>query len=376
MDNLSIAMISPYDFSFPSGVNSHAIDLSRYLISRGHKVDLIGPSSSACSIEGLNFRSLGNSISLPVSNTSTKISLNPVAYLKLKSILKSKFDIVHIHEPFMPLISLSALLISKHPIIATFHAYHEYKNKYKGIHDLMSPLANRIQQVICVSEAAKAYIKPNLENFKGKISIIPNGIQVAKFTNNAKLNSNSQAFTVTFIGRNEPRKGLKFLLSALEDLSYLHYTFKLLIVGMDDLTQYKSMFPNLFKTLQVECLGSVDKDLIPQILHQSDVLCVPSTEGESFGIILLEALASQTPLIATNITGYAALLSADEYPCIEAKDPKAIRNALEKLFLYPDLRYSLTNLGDTIAKKYDWQIIGSVIESTYLDVCKTNDIQT
>ena len=373
MEKLSIAMVSPYDFSHPSGVNTHAVNLSRYLASQGHCIDLLGPCSDSYyehdAYEGISFHSLGSTIPFPISSTAARISLNPKVYFQIRSILKNQFDIVHIHEPFMPLTSLSTLLLSKCPKIGTFHAYHEYKNNYAILQSVVSPLMNLIDHAICVSEASKSYIQPWMHNFTGNVSVIGNGIDTSKFKNSIKPYINNTPFTVVFIGRDEPRKGLTLLLKALENLSYSNYKFKLLVAGLNDLNSYNNLFPNIFKSFEIECLGSVHNDLIPNILQTSDVVCVPSLGGESFGIVLLEALASNTPVIASDIKGYSQILSQQNYPLIPVNDASALEHALESLILNPELRHNMAELGTEIVRKYNWTVIGSEIESIYWNMC-------
>lgn len=361
-------MVSPYDFSYPSGVNTQAINLSKYLISIGHNVDIIGPSSTRTTIDGITFHSLGKCISFPIASTATRISLNPKIFFNLRAILKKQFDVIHIHEPFMPLVSLSTLLLAQSPIIATFHAYHEYKNNYKILQNMMSQLMNRIDHAVCVSKTSQSYIQAWLEKFTGDVSIIGNGIDVSRFNSPRKHNAVSRPFTVTFIGRDEPRKGLKLLLEAMNKLSYSNYPMKLLIAGPHDLSPYHNLFPNLFNKTEIELLGPVNNDVIPNILSATDVLCAPSLEGESFGIILLEGLASHTPVVATNIKGYSDVLSLRNYPTIPVNDTGAIANAVETLLLNPSLRHQMAELGNHIVRKYDWTVIGPKIESIYWDV--------
>tara|TARA_A100001037_G_scaffold46784_1_gene38234 strand:- start:2023 stop:3135 length:1113 start_codon:yes stop_codon:yes gene_type:complete len=370
MDHLSIALVSPYDLSFPSGVNNHIINLAKFLTTKGHKVELIGPSSKPFHLEDVQFHSLGPSISIPIANTKTRLSLNPWVHHKIRSVMARKFDIVHIHEPFMPLASLFTLLLSQHPIICTFHAYHEYRNPYKLLQDFMPKAIAKIDYAIYVSEASKCYVERCLPNFSAPMSIIPNGIDLSQFDRCIETISSNKALSLAFIGRDEPRKGLKVLLKALEDLSYFHANLTLIVVGIENLETYKTIFPNLFKTFTVECYGSINNDFIPKILAKSDILCVPSTGGESFGIILLEGLASNTPVVATNIDGYAGVLAPHNYPLVKINDSNSLKIGLEQLLVKPLLRQKLAELGNNIVRKYSWENIGNNIESTYFNICR------
>ena len=235
---MKIAEISPYDFSHPGGVQRHISSLSSELVSRGHDVSVIGPCSKSTplvNLENVNFVPLGRSIPFPTAGSIARISISLWHEWKLKSFLQTEnFDIVHIHEPLMPLTSLTAATFSRSTTIGTFHAYNEGRSKGYILGKrlrLLERFANRLDGRIAVSEPAKIF---HNKYFPSDYKVIPNGLDVDRFSTPTMRPTvmKSENINLLFVGRvNESRKGLRYALGAYSRLKWQYPKLRLIIVG-------------------------------------------------------------------------------------------------------------------------------------------------
>jgi len=373
MKQLKIAMISPYDMSYPSGVNSHAVNLCRALEDRGHITTLIAPSTKKPYIANINFISIGKTVPIRLFNTQVRLSLNPFNVFKLRAIFRSEnFDIVHIHEPFLPLTSLFSLMFSKSATIGTFHAFNEGRNIYKYIHALLTPFLKLLQNNIAVSNLAKSHLLKHITIDEKKMTVIANGVNL-NVVSSVDDQSNCGIFKIAFIGRDEPRKGLLYLLQAFEELRKELRNIKLILIGPTSLKRYATQFSDLLTSDVIEFIPVLSNDNLLLKLSSIDILCLPSIGGESFGITFLEGMASKTPVVATNIAAYQLLVRGYEYPLIPIKNPNAIKNYIKILIKDENYRRQISDLGFKIVQNYGWKEISEKVESIYFDALK-NDL--
>ena len=301
---MKIGFVSPYDFKKPGGVNSHINGLANELMNRGHSVKILGIASENFKLETrAEFINLGSSFSFASNGTVSNISLSPIVIWKMKKILdRLNFDVLHIHEPLVPLVSLGALLFSKSPVVATFHASSKKVLKYKFISMIFkSTIEEKIYKKIAVSQEA---FRTASKYLSGKFDIIPNGIDYGHFADNniEKLNFGEQKKNILFFGRNEPRKGIPILLKAFSILKARNNNYRLILLGPGTERINPREYIDEKFCDDVVCVGEVDYSLSPRYFLSSDCFCSPATGNESFGIVILEAMASSLPVVVSDIS--------------------------------------------------------------------------
>lgn len=366
---MKIAEISPYDFAHPGGVQRHISSLSSELISRGHEVSVIGPCSKEdplVDLENVIFVPLGRSIPFPTAGSIARISISLWHEWRLKSFLQSeKFDIVHIHEPLMPLTSLTAARFSKSTTIGTFHAYNEGRSKGYILGKrlrLLERFANRLDGRIAVSEPAKIF---HNKYFPSDYKVIPNGLDVDRFSNPSKRPTvmKSENINLLFVGRvNESRKGLRYALGAYSRLKWQYPKLRLIVVGsgVPDKESYRVMGERSLD--DVIFLGPMSESELPSYYQHADIFIAPNTGKESFGFITIESMASSTPVVATRIPGFQSVIK-DGYNgiLVDPKNEKSLAEAVKKLIDNPSLRTSLELNGRLSVEQYSWKKVTNSI---------------
>tara|TARA_Y100001936_G_scaffold215098_1_gene225249 strand:- start:4651 stop:5820 length:1170 start_codon:yes stop_codon:yes gene_type:complete len=360
---MKIAEISPYDFAHPGGVQRHISSLSSELVSRGHDVTVIGPCSKSTplvNLENVNFVPLGRSIPFPTAGSVARISISLWHEWKLKSFLQTEnFDIVHIHEPLMPLTSLTAATFSRSTTIGTFHAYNEGRSKGYILGKrlrLLERFANKLDGRIAVSEPAKIF---HNKYFPSDYKVIPNGLDVERFSTPTMRPTvmKSENINLLFVGRvNESRKGLRYALGAYSRLKWQYPKLRLIVVGsgVPDKESYRVMGERSLD--DVIFLGPMSESELPSYYQHADIFLAPNTGKESFGFITIESMASSTPVIAASIPGFQSVIK-DGYNgiLVEPKNEKSIAIAIKKLIDNPSLRTSLEINGRLSVEKYSWK---------------------
>ncbi len=360
---MKIAEISPYDFAHPGGVQRHISSLSSELVSRGHDVTVIGPCSKSTplvNLENFNFVPLGRSIPFPTAGSIARISISLWHEWKLKSFLQTEnFDIVHIHEPLMPLTSLTAATFSRSTTIGTFHAYNEGRSKGYILGKrlrLLERFANRLDGRIAVSEPAKIF---HNKYFPSDYKVIPNGLDVERFSTPTMRPTvmKSENINLLFVGRvNESRKGLRYALGAYSRLKWQYPKLRLIVVGsgVPDKESYRVMGERSLD--DVIFLGPMSESELPSYYQHADIFLAPNTGKESFGFITIESMASSTPVVAASIPGFMSVIK-DGYNgiLVEPKNEKALAIAIKKLIDNPSLRTSLEINGKLSVEKYSWK---------------------
>ena len=360
---MKIAEISPYDFAHPGGVQRHISSLSSELVSRGHDVSVIGPCSKSTplvNLENVNFVPLGRSIPFPTAGSLARISISLWHEWKIKSFLQTEnFDIVHIHEPLMPLTSLTAATFSRSTTIGTFHAYNEGRSKGYILGKrlrLLERFANRLDGRIAVSEPAKIF---HNKYFPSDYKVIPNGLDVDRFSTPTMRPTvmKSENINLLFVGRvNESRKGLRYALGAYSRLKWQYPNLRLIIVGsgVPDKESYRVMGERSLD--DVIFLGPMSESELPSYYQHADIFLAPNTGKESFGFITIESMASSTPVIAASIPGFQSVIK-DGYNgiLVEPKNEKSLAIAIKKLIDNPSLRTSLEINGRLSVEKYSWK---------------------
>ncbi|MCI0899694.1 MAG: glycosyltransferase family 4 protein [Chloroflexi bacterium] len=364
---MKIAMVSPYDFTWPGGVTAHVAQLSRELGRSGHDVQVLAPHSPSRDFQDADLLvPLGRSVPLPSGGSIARVSLSWWLYPKVRALLKrEQFDIIHLHEPMAPILPLCVLEFSNSVNVGTFHASYARQHLYRVTHPIIKRWHKRLHGSIAVSPAARRYVN---NTFPGDYEIIPNGIDFKHFSSNVAPLPQYQdgKLNILFVGRLEKRKGLRYLLEAYSKLKWEQPNIRLIVVGpgSPDKESYSVMSS---RNLQdVEFVGRVSYDELPRYYASADIFCSPATGAESFGIVLLEAMSAGKPVVASDIEGYRGIVTDGEQGLlVPKKDSDALANALGILVRDPELRSKLGGQGNRSAEEYRWEVVAGRIEDYY-----------
>ncbi len=373
---MKIALVSPYDFTWPGGVTVHISQLAHQFTSTGHQVKVLAPHSSSRGMpEEYNFVPLGRSVPVPAGGSVARLSLSIWLHHKIRDLLnKERFDIVHLHEPLMPVLPLLVLRCSNSPNVGTFHAvYGKFRNYGWSHHILKKYWFNRLNGRIAVSPAAEQYVS---RYFEGDYKIIPNGIDVDHFSadrppipelDDGKLN-------ILFVGRMEKRKGLRYLLEAYGTLKWDFKDIRLVVVGPGSLDKDCYRVLSERNLQDVAFVGRVPYRELPRYYRSAHICCAPATGRESFGIVLLEAMALGKPVVASRIEGYSAVLSHGEQGLlVPPKDSVALADAIALLIRNPELRSQMGERGRQTVEQYRWEKVARQVMDYYTDVMETTN---
>ena len=371
---MRIALVSPYSWTYEGGVNRHVQALAEQLLTRGHYVRVLAPwdppdrLSKALHRAPANLRQrpdylipLGRTAGVNANGAVSNLSVFPDSVNRLREELdKGEFDVVHVHEPPAPVVSWDACSFDGAPVVGTFHAY-----STKPIPNHLASLLgarrkfNQLSERIAVSEAAAWTGK---RWFGGAYTVIPNGVDVDGPTTAPKTEADH--LRVAFVGRPEERKGLPVLLRAFEALAD-QIPCRLTLVGpTDDDVQRHIDDPEVLSL--IDARGRIASDNLWDVLHEADVLCAPSLSGESFGMVLTEAFAAGTPVIASDIAGYNDVVSDGvDGVLVPPADPQRLAEELQAAYLYPDRRKRMGKAARESAQRYSWGSVAHQVEAVY-----------
>ena len=379
---MKLALVSPYDFAYPGGVTEHVAHLAEQFRGRDHEVHIIAPSSDdetepSATGDALVHR-IGRVVSIPANGSVARITLSLRSYLQAKRLLQEEqFDLIHLHEPMLPALPITVLRHSNTTNVGTFHAYRNSPLAYFYGKPIVRPFFRKLHGHIAVSTAARDFVG---EYFKADYRVIPNGIDFARFnTLYPRLEQLADDRpTVLFVGRLEKRKGLRFLLRAWPSVLERHPRARLVVVGKGrPLEGYRRFAARQgWSPTDVVFAGYVATEDLPRYYQRCDVFCAPNTGQESFGIVLLEAMAAGAPIVASNIPGYRDVVTHGEQGLlVEAQDPEAIAAAIGLLLDNADLRESMRLAGQAKARLYDWPRVAAQVLDYYRDVLERREAE-
>ncbi|MCL2615722.1 MAG: glycosyltransferase family 4 protein [Dehalococcoidia bacterium] len=368
---MKIALVSPYDFAHPGGVVSHIRALDEEFTKLGHDVRVIAPAARKNWVTlGERFIPIGKPRSIPASGSISRISISlHLAPTIQKVLARERFDVVHLHEPFMPMLCSAVLRFSDGLNIGTFHAYASRSVYWVGwplttflLHRRNRKLAGHI----AVSEMAKQYASAHV---RGEFIVIPNGVDLCHFNpqvlpmpgfDDGKIN-------ILFVGRLEMRKGVKYLLSAYARLKKEYPNIRLIIVGPGVTLRKRYEWLVRFKHLKdVVFTGGVSYDELPRYYQTADIFCAPATGKESFGIVLLEAMALGKPIVASSNPGYASVVKHEEQALmVPPHSSVALAEALRRLIDDKALCARMGACGLKTVQQYDWPVVARRILDYY-----------
>ena len=307
---MRVGLVCPYSFDIPGGVQAHVADLARVLISQGHQVSVLAPGddSEDGSTRFPDFVvPAGRSVPIPYNGSVARLSFGPVSYTRVRRWIRNgHFDVLHVHEPVAPSLSMLALMVAEGPIVATFHTANPRSRMLAAFQGILQPFLEKITGRIAVSELAR---RVQVEHLGADAVIIPNGVDVDFFARATPLPGYPRTGgTVGFVGRyDEPRKGMDVLLAALRTLTPDRPGLRLVVVGGGDADELRrEAGPELAGRLTL--LGRVSDADKARMLRSVDAYCAPNLGGESFGIILTEAMSAGTAVVASDLDAFRRVL--------------------------------------------------------------------
>ena len=362
---MKIGLISPYAWDVPGGVQAHIRDLAYHYLDQGHQISVLAPASDESSIVENFVVSAGRPVAIPYNGAVARVLFGPVAASRVRQwVAGGDFDVLHLHEPAIPSLSLLACSIAEGPLVGTFHAAAPRQKVTFAIAPFLEPVIEKLRARIAVSEIARETLRIHLDT---DAVVIPNGIS-KEFFERAEANSAwKREQTIGFIGRfSEPRKGLNTLLEALPQIALAIPEVRLLIAGPGEgVEAMESVNPALRS--RITFLGRIDDEAKASLLKSISVYVAPNTGGESFGIILTEAMASGVPIVASNIPAFNQLLEDGKYGLLfENENASDLAAKLIRLLKDKELARKYSELGQGHATRFDWNQVGEEIMNVYL----------
>lgn len=369
---MKIALVSPYDWLTPGGVNSHIDQLATELTERGHAVRILAPASGTVADRRVTVA--GTPTPVPASGSTARISLNPRLGRQVKRVLtEEQFDVVHVHEPMMPTLPLHVLRHSRAANpgvvnVGTFHATRDGGNRlYSYSRRLLRRWFRELDGKIAVSPPAARYVGRYLP---GYYNVITNGIDVQRFAD-PELTPipwlDDGVFNILYVGRAEKRKGLAYLIRAFGMVNARLDSTRLVVVGPESrqMRRYRQSVERSGRR-GIHFIDDVSDDQLPRYYRSAQLLCSPATGHESQGYVLLEGMAAGLPLVASNIDGYASVLTHEvEGLLVRPRDPLALADALTTLVRHGDRRAQMAAAGRARVEAYGWSHVARRVLSYY-----------
>ena len=358
---MRIGLVCPYPWDVPGGVMAHVRDLAVELRRLGHDVSVMTPVDDPDIRLPSYVVSGGGALPVPFNGSVARLAFGPLAVARVRRWLREgHFDILHVHSPEAPSLSLLACMNAAGPIVATFHAANPRSRIMATLQSALQPQMEKIRGRIAVSPAARRTI---VEHLGGDAVVIPNGVSVGAYAGAEPLPGWPHAGgTVGFLGRlDERRKGLAVLLEAFARLAPRRPGLRLLVAGPGDV-DLRDLAADLRR--RVVLLGQVSDEDKPRFFRSIDVYAAPNRGGESFGIVLLEAMAAGTPIVASDLAAFRRVLGEGSAGRLcAAGDAGALADALDGLLADPATCSRLVASGRLLVRQYDWaEVTRQVLE--------------
>ena len=367
---MKIGLVSPYVYPLPGGVTQHVRYLYDNLRLRGHDVRIITSSHGLQRASEGDVIRIGKGFSMPANGSVGTITLSPRYVSQVSDVLdRERFDLLHFHEPFVPFLSLVVLRQSTSVNVATFHAYGGFSPAYEFGSRVLGAYAARLHGRIAVSAAARHFID---RYFPGDYKVIPNGVDLERFARAVPVSRwQDGTRNLLFVGRHEPRKGLIELLKAFRILRKTGCRCRLLVVGSGPQEREARRYVMTRRLGNVEFLGRVSDDEKAQLFRTADVYVSPATGAESFGIVLLEAMAAGTPIVCSDIHGYKGVVRRGrEGLLVPPRKPKAIAAAVAGLLADDERRAAMGASGRLRAAEFSWERVTAKVDEYYAFVIR------
>ena len=357
-----IGIVCPYGWDTPGGVQSHVRDLAEYLIREGHFVSVLAPAIDDENLPSY-VTSAGRPISIPYNGAVARVLFGPIAFSRVRHwISQGNFDVLHLHEPAIPSISLLACWAAEGPLVGTFHAAAKRQKVTFAVAPFLEPVIEKLNARIAVSEAARETLTEHLDT---DAIVVPNGIYASLYRD-GKLDERWTGNTLGFIGRfEEPRKGLSVLTQALPAIIAQFPDVKIFVAGPGDSADtLKDIQPSLRNRFTF--IGRISEEEKANFLASVGLYIAPNTGGESFGIILAEALAAGASVVASDIPAFDSLLGHGDYGTLfQSENPDDLATKVIELFKDSARRKSIAESGKIYAQSFDWDVVADKIYDVY-----------
>lgn len=377
---MRIALVSPYALDVAGGVQAHVRSLAAALQRGGDEVLVVGPTAGAvgdgtgAEAGPVRVHTVGRTASVPANGSRAPVALGPTAALRLRGLLRRAApDVVHVHEPLVPALGPAAVLATGAARVLTFHATAEggaLPRLYRAVRRPARRVVAGGDALTAVSPVAAAFHARMLGIDPEGIAIVPNGVDVARFAPEAPEEPREHPLLV-FLGRLEHRKGADVAVDAFLRLAARRDGVRMRVLGGgplgDALARRRAAAPPAIAQ-RLELVGPVAPEVLPELLRSADVAVLPARGGESFGIVLLEAMAADLAVVATDIPGYRAVARAGREALLVAPDdPDALAGAMERVLDDPALAGSLRDAGRLRAAEHDWAVVAERTRAVYAE---------
>jgi phosphatidyl-myo-inositol alpha-mannosyltransferase len=361
---MRIGIVCPYSWDVPGGVSAHVSDLAEALIRMGHHVSVLAPAEFDELLPDYVV-STGKPRAVKYNGSVARLSFGPIAARKVsKWIEDGEFDVLHVHEPLAPSLSVLACWAAKGPIVATWHSSMDKSRMMLTLSKLAQTAMEKVSARIAVSEAARTTL---IKHVGGDAVVIPNGIDISAFANvKPMFGWPGTSQSIVFLGRgDEPRKGLSVLVEAYPEIRRHHPNIRLLIAGPGEPADTLKKLSREDRA-SVTVLGMVAPQDKASVLASGSIYVAPNTGGESFGIVLLEAMASGTPVVASNLDAFKRVLDNDKAGrTFENENSADLAKVVSELLSDPVLCAELSAHGKLRAAEFDWSVVAERIVGVY-----------
>lgn len=361
---MRIGIVCPYSFAVAGGVQGHVLALARSLIARGNDVSVLAPADHGDDLPEF-VSPAGRALGIRYNGSVARLQFGPLSYARVRRWIRDNdFDVLHLHEPTAPSLSLLALTVADGPIVATFHTSTTRSRTLSAFQPVLRPMLEKVTARIAVSALAR---RVQVEHLGGDAVEIPNGVDTDFFADAVPLDGYpKQAGTIGFVGRfSEPRKGMGVLLESMRALLPGHPGLRLLVVGSGHAESlYRQAGPELAGN--IDLLGSVDDATKARALRSVDIYCAPNISGESFGMILTEAMAAGAPVVASDLDSFRRVLDDGSAGILTATgDSAELARQLDALLADRARRTELVRAGRARATEFDWARVTTQVLRVY-----------
>lgn len=364
---LRVGIVCPYSFDMPGGVQFHVRDLAEALIASGHSVSVLAPAADDTPVPDYLVPA-GRAVPVHYNGSVARLTFGPVTAARVRRWLAAgEFDVLHLHEPVTPSLGMLALWIADGPVVATFHTAIVRSRSLQLAYPLVRQSLEKISARIAVSEDARRTL---VEHLGGDAVVIPNGVYVDKFATAARderWTGRPGAPTIAFLGRlDEPRKGLPVLLGAVGRVLDQVPGARFLVAGRGDTGADQAQEVLGPRAGSVEFLGGLSDEDKARLLASADVYCAPQTGGESFGIVLVEAMSAGTPVVASDLGAFARVLDDGSAGVLfRTGDSADLASTLLRVLDDPQLRRTVADRASQVVRRYDWSTVSDQVLTVY-----------